>query len=561
MGMYISQRSDDRGHVKQELSQDVYGYPTPKKNISRSDSNITSDSDVYIRPCDIREDVDRKHTTDKFQVNKDRWLLNPDGYGYMMPQATTQRSDSNVTSKSGVYNIPYDKKEEIYRETPTSTFQFNEEMFTSNPGSLSVNGHLQANKHAAKIIYKDPQLRRHNSYHYMDIRQARQGPLIHHNSQRSTGKQEMVMTKQKMSDMQTVKSEGFDNSKMHRSVSMNSFIDTSRGIRTKHPLQADHKQSKEGHSNSSVTTFRMSQSFRQETQNRKYSAPSQQHRSFKRENSQRREYIDQFERDAGLETGRTEMWNIENLYVPTEELYVMDGDRSGLCVIFNMETVGTTSRFGTEIDVNGLKKSFGNLGFDLEVIQNPTRRAIKDYMNSVKSLSHHRKDSFVCVILSHGRDGHIRSSDNEDVPLLEIIEPVKSCESLIGKPKLFFVQACRGSKTDNGVWTDAAEDISDDNLRKLSLHSNLLVSYATIEDFVAYRNGKDGSIYIKILCYLLDKEGFTTKLTDILKKVNRMTLDAFGDSSVCQVPSFTSTLRKSVLFKQKQEKKARSTFK
>lgn len=59
---------------------------------------------------------------------------------------------------------------------------------------------------------------------------------------------------------------------------------------------------------------------------------------------------------------------------------------------------------------------------------------------SVKSLDHHRKDSFVCVILSHGRDGHIRSSDNEDVPLLEIIEPVKSCESLIGKPKLFFVQ-------------------------------------------------------------------------------------------------------------------------
>lgn len=85
--------------------------------------------------------------------------------------------------------------------------------------------------------------------------------------------------------------------------------------------------------------------------------------------------------------------------------------------------------------------------------------------------------------------------------------------------------------------------------------------YIYIADFVAYRNGKDGSIYIKILCYLLDKEGFTTKLTDILKKVNRMTLDAFGDSSVCQVPSFTSTLRKSVLFKQKQEKKARFTFK
>lgn len=59
----------------------------------------------------------------------------------------------------------------------------------------------------------------------------------------------------------------------------------------------------------------------------------------------------------------------------------MNGDRSGLCVIFNMEMVGTTSRCGTEIDVNGLKNSFGNLGFDLKVIPNPTRRTIKDYMN------------------------------------------------------------------------------------------------------------------------------------------------------------------------------------
>lgn len=59
---------------------------------------------------------------------------------------------------------------------------------------------------------------------------------------------------------------------------------------------------------------------------------------------------------------------------------------------------------------------------------------------SVKSVNHNRKDSFACVLLSHGRDGHIRSSANEDVPLFEIIEPVKTCESLVGKPKLVFVQ-------------------------------------------------------------------------------------------------------------------------
>ncbi|CAG2199194.1 CASP3 [Mytilus edulis] len=216
----------------------------------------------------------------------------------------------------------------------------------------------------------------------------------------------------------------------------------------------------------------------------------------------------------------------------------MNRESSGLCIIFNMETVGNTSRYGTDIDVERLKDSFGRLGFDVEVKHNPSRRDINNYMNDVKSVNHNRKDSFACVLLSHGRDGHIRSSANEDVPLFEIIEPVKTCESLVGKPKLFFVQACRGTRTDSGMLTDAIEDINSDNLRKLSSHSDVLVSYATIEDFVAYRNGHDGSIYIKSLCYLLDNEGFSTNMTDILNKVNRITVNAFDKSSIEKKTSY-----------------------
>lgn len=70
-------------------------------------------------------------------------------------------------------------------------------------------------------------------------------------------------------------------------------------------------------------------------------------------------------------------------------------------------------------------------------------------------------------------------------------------------------------------------------------------------DYVAYRNGRNGSIYIMILSELLCREGFTTKLTEILSKVTDMTSKALAD--VCQVPCFTSTLTKALLFTPKKK--------
>lgn len=68
-------------------------------------------------------------------------------------------------------------------------------------------------------------------------------------------------------------------------------------------------------------------------------------------------------------------------------------------------------------------------------------------------------------------------------------------------------------------------------------------------DFVAYRDGECGSIYIKNLSHLLFQQGFKTKLTDILTQVTEIT--SIGLTNVCQVPSFTSTLTMSLLFTRK----------
>lgn len=54
---------------------------------------------------------------------------------------------------------------------------------------------------------------------------------------------------------------------------------------------------------------------------------------------------------------------------------------------------------------------------------------------------HSQSDCFACAILTHGEEGVIYATDGT-IPITDVVEPFKghNCRSLIGKPKLFFIQ-------------------------------------------------------------------------------------------------------------------------
>ena len=56
------------------------------------------------------------------------------------------------------------------------------------------------------------------------------------------------------------------------------------------------------------------------------------------------------------------------------------------------------------------------------------------------------------VILTHGKEGLLYSHDSQYSTQL-ILERFtgENCNTLIGKPKLFFIQACQGTDMDEGV--------------------------------------------------------------------------------------------------------------
>jgi hypothetical protein len=103
-------------------------------------------------------------------------------------------------------------------------------------------------------------------------------------------------------------------------------------------------------------------------------------------------------------------------------------------------------RVWSKKDVESLRKTFEYLEFEFILCGNLKANEIITTIKGISSIYAYRTDvdCFVCVIMSHGGQDKIMAIDNIEVSFEEIIAPIKSCKYLIGKPKLFFFQSCRG---------------------------------------------------------------------------------------------------------------------
>ena len=173
--------------------------------------------------------------------------------------------------------------------------------------------------------------------------------------------------------------------------------------------------------------------------------------------------------------------------------------------------------------------------------------------------------------MSHGKEnGQILSADN-NYSVQELWENFigDNCESLIGKPKLFFIQACRGAMVDPGVLMKPKQfrlqmisDVVDGHLGEpvfvIPKLADLLVMYSTAEGHYAFRNPADGSWFIQALCEEL-KTNPQDDLLRILTGVNRRVAfakqsnvpgNARWDASK-QMPNIVSMLTKTMYFTKK----------
>ncbi|CAO1419904.1 unnamed protein product, partial [Diamesa tonsa] len=182
---------------------------------------------------------------------------------------------------------------------------------------------------------------------------------------------------------------------------------------------------------------------------------------------------------------------------------------------------------------------------------------------------HSNNDCLWVTVMSHGEiDGQISAADKY-YNVQELWENFlgEKCKSLIGKPKMFFIQACRGNKIDPGVLepkttTDGVDPVS--KKTTIPQFADLLVMYSTYDLHYAFRHTLKGSWFIQALCEELNAESdsqlktylhddFLSMLTRVNKRVARYNIINGNFAGKKQMPIIVSMLTKTLCFTPKNE--------
>ncbi|XP_046850373.1 caspase-3-like [Xenia sp. Carnegie-2017] len=295
--------------------------------------------------------------------------------------------------------------------------------------------------------------------------------------------------------------------------------------------------------------------------------------------------------------------------------YPMNRRPCGYAVIINIcefdKVTKLETREGSNIDVQRMKSLFEWLRFKVEIYINQTADEIMQIIRYYRlDFDHRNFDCFSLFLMSHGfntRNGDgIFSRDGKHVYLKNIRENFTSakCHSLSNKPKLFFVQACRGNAPDEPyVVTDAPshqtsmiapipaldshsyasttstrfdnDPVPPNRARTLLDHpgtsttntslttsvdnklgytgqcipldADFFVAHASTENFAAMRNTLTGGWFVSQLDRVIREYATKEDLQDMLTRVIRNVATRQSDEGV-QCPQFSSNLRKKVKF-------------
>ncbi|KAK6310981.1 hypothetical protein J4Q44_G00190360 [Coregonus suidteri] len=280
-------------------------------------------------------------------------------------------------------------------------------------------------------------------------------------------------------------------------------------------------------------------------------------------------------------------------------LYEMTSVPRGLCLIINNEIFDKLrERTGTNKDAVDLANIFSRLKFRVVMCKDKTAVEIPSVLKvfselkqlsdlqpydvkewvggqftDLKDLPKHG-DAFVCCILSHGKKEGVCGTDGTVVPTIDILSPFNgtNCRILVEKPKLFFIQACRGLDLQEGVPVnkklkverrDGELDTDDGQIQDytLPLYSDYLVFMANVDQYLSIRSPTSGSWFIQSLCGQLEKictrgKNIYEILTGVKAEVSKKEGDlrvkdangCYGYEVVKQSPDSRDTLTKTLIF-------------
>ncbi|CAL1610931.1 unnamed protein product [Knipowitschia caucasica] len=277
-----------------------------------------------------------------------------------------------------------------------------------------------------------------------------------------------------------------------------------------------------------------------------------------------------------------------------QQSYQMNSSPRGLALVISnvafdpLAAPDLDLRKGGEVDDEVLRKVFTELDYIVTVQRNLTAQDMRLCIESFSRRPEHRTmDSCVVCLLSHGVDGAVYGTDGQLLQLDWVFETFDNahCPLLQNKPKMFFIQACRGEDMDCGVeqidgpmrtcspsceQVDAGREGQGDASLiqrgdmgkpriKLPQRSDMICGFASLKGTAAMRNTKRGSWFIQDLNTVLRLQAKDTHLADILVQVNGRIKQREGHAPGTayhrckEMSEFTSSLCKDLFFYPKHE--------
>ncbi|XP_070560676.1 caspase-3-like [Ptychodera flava] len=285
----------------------------------------------------------------------------------------------------------------------------------------------------------------------------------------------------------------------------------------------------------------------------------------------------------------------------SDEIYRMKSKPRGLAFILNNKvfTNGMKRREGSDIDCKNLQHVFKELGFENHVKNDLTGKEILLQLDKFAQIDHSNYDCCIISILTHGIQGSVYGTDGELIKIEDITSKFNgtNCPGLLRKPKLFFLQACRGESFDRGTSVDAMDAArtipipgvgsaneermqvdeavaemtpeQEEELAKKMLEvelrdevdafaskqtvpneGDMLLAYATVPGYVSWRNSERGSWFIQAITEVFLAKAATEDVLSMLTMVNAKVALAFESSSgrCKQMPAPVTMLTKKLYF-------------
>jgi hypothetical protein len=190
--------------------------------------------------------------------------------------------------------------------------------------------------------------------------------------------------------------------------------------------------------------------------------------------------------------------NLESII--QKHTYPINYARPGRLILFNNQHFKSVKNYraGSEIDVENIRNTFQKFNFEIDV--HLDKSGVETLQLIRKYAQQHDFTNDSCVIffiMSHGHEnGKILASDESEVNLNDLIQPFKHVKTLAQKPKLFFVQACRGQNDmkligdhDDELQRDTISKANhdDDANSKVPVEADFLFCYSTVDGYYSFR--------------------------------------------------------------------------